>query len=986
MNDENNTILLKNLLMISNKKKTPKKVIESKEKKENNINIKFFTSEEEELLKVKPPELKKPKKKQIPIKQMIDQKDVEKTITIITTYEFDQIPIREIPTYNTAIELIQLEKQEPNKKDYPMVKDLVLIDDDVKKDIILKKPKKELPLQYNVKILEENKPKTDIVIINKNSEGVTQKKDLFNVKILEENKPKTDIVIINKNSEGVTQKKDLPLQYNIKILEENKPKTDIVIINKNSEVITQKKDSYKQYEIKINSNLLNNFKDIVYKNIYHDDTSKIPYVTMASIKLLPSLKLHNSSSNNNNSIKIITKNQILGNTNNSKPKHYIRKLTYDISALSFKRKNYEENKKRNKNIILVFNNFIFENKIILEWVIEYINISKYNKIYIIANENLENKINKFIKHPNVYYIRDDSTLYITNNYKYLNEIIVFDINFLKKNLSSINWIKKCVFISNEDIYKDIKLNKNIDHSQNQKINILYYANDNSEEILKLFVMFSNLLNIRKDIFITIISKEKFTDDKILHFLELLSNNISLKICFSSNELVTEINNCDYIMCFDNKYINNKNFSIFKKPLITNLKFEYRFTKYYIKSFDYLFNLLCHIDKISTFDYYKTKYSVAYLSNSGIPHNISGYTIRTQSILENFLHHKNIICFVRPDKHKLQNNGIEIYYYDKNIIYIYLNTMFYEEQLYDFLNNSNIKFLWSASDYHNGILSAKLGKTLNIKSIYEIRGLWFLSLKAQDYVNHEQKFFDKYFEMEKNACIMNDSVICENKILKKYCIENFEINPDKISVLNNGVNIPDMHEFKIDIFKNKKITFGYIGSVVSYEGLHNLISAVNLIENFDTTVYIIGGGKTMDSINTQKSIKKLIADYNLEEKIKLVGQVSHDEIKKYYDMIDIFCLPRIDIEVCNIVAPLKPYEAMMYGKIVLASSVEALADIVTDGYNGILFQKNNINDLCDKMKKIMNFEYDLENIQKNSYEYIKNKSWKHNIDSVIDIFY
>ena len=73
----------------------------------------------------------------------------------------------------------------------------------------------------------------------------------------------------------------------------------------------------------------------------------------------------------------------------------------------------------------------------------------------------------------------------------------------------------------------------------------------------------------------------------------------------------------------------------------------------------MFNLLCHIDKISTFDYYKTKYSVAYLSNSGIPHNISGYTIRTQSILENFLHHKNIICFVRPDKHKLQNNGNNI---------------------------------------------------------------------------------------------------------------------------------------------------------------------------------------------------------------------------------------------------------------------------------------------------------------------------------------
>ena len=95
---------------------------------------------------------------------------------------------------------------------------------------------------------------------------------------------------------------------------------------------------------------------------------------------------------------------------------------------------------------------------------------------------------------------------------------------------------------------------------------------------------------------------------------------------------------------------------------------------------------------------------------------------------------------------------------------------------------------------------------------------------------------------------------------------------------------------------------------------------------------------------------------------MLGQVSHNDINKYYDMIDIICLPRMDCEVCNLVAPLKPYEGMIKGKIIFGSNVEPIKEILQNDL-GILFNKNDMEDLVLKLNNIINSKYELENIQK-----------------------
>jgi glycosyltransferase involved in cell wall biosynthesis len=341
---------------------------------------------------------------------------------------------------------------------------------------------------------------------------------------------------------------------------------------------------------------------------------------------------------------------------------------------------------------------------------------------------------------------------------------------------------------------------------------------------------------------------------------------------------------------------------------------------------------------------------------------------------------NIVCFVKPNFNNISNKGIEFFYYD-TVVYIYLNDIDYENKLYTIIKNSTIKILWAASDNYNGIISSRISKKLNLNSFYELRGLWHLSKKAQYGVKYNKEFTIKYENLEKQSCELNDMIICENNILKTYCINNFKIKPEKIIVLSNGVNITEDYQMKYTNF-NKTLIFGYIGSIVSYEGLENLIRAIDILKDkFNTKLLIIGGGITSDSITTQKKIQYLINMKKLNTKIEILGQVSYDMIEKYYNMIDIICLPRINSEVCNIVAPLKPYESMMYGKIVFASSVDALTDIITHNVNGIIFDRDDINDLVAKISEIIDGKYNLEMIQKNGYEYVKNKTWKINLMEV-----
>jgi glycosyltransferase involved in cell wall biosynthesis len=110
--------------------------------------------------------------------------------------------------------------------------------------------------------------------------------------------------------------------------------------------------------------------------------------------------------------------------------------------------------------------------------------------------------------------------------------------------------------------------------------------------------------------------------------------------------------------------------------------------------------------------------------------------------------------------------------------------------------------------------------------------------------------------------------------------------------------------------------------------------------------LVGDGSEFDEVH------RLRQELDLEVIVELPGRVPHDEVVNYYARMDVLVYPRMAADVCEVVSPLKPLEAMAMGRPVVMSDVAALADMIGDRETGLLHRKGDLADLVDKLGLIV----------------------------------
>lgn len=130
----------------------------------------------------------------------------------------------------------------------------------------------------------------------------------------------------------------------------------------------------------------------------------------------------------------------------------------------------------------------------------------------------------------------------------------------------------------------------------------------------------------------------------------------------------------------------------------------------------------------------------------------------------------------------------------------------------------------------------------------------------------------------------------------------------------------------------KVVLGFIGSFYHYEGLDILVRALPEIRRRipNAVILLVGGGPE------EVRLKDLVAELSLADHVRFVGRVPHEEIQKYYRLVQFFVYPRRSIRLTELVTPLKPLEAMAQGGIVLASDIGGHRELISDGATGYLF--------------------------------------------------
>ncbi|PKP87742.1 MAG: glycosyltransferase, exosortase A system-associated [Alphaproteobacteria bacterium HGW-Alphaproteobacteria-17] len=248
-------------------------------------------------------------------------------------------------------------------------------------------------------------------------------------------------------------------------------------------------------------------------------------------------------------------------------------------------------------------------------------------------------------------------------------------------------------------------------------------------------------------------------------------------------------------------------------------------------------------------------------------------------------------------------------------------------------------LHAHSPVMDGLAALRAGKKLGIPVIYEIRAFWEDAAVGNGTGREGSLRYRLTKMLETHAVRSADAVavICEG--LRGDLVAR-GIAADKITVSPNGVDLDlfgdppprdDALAETLGISADDAM-IGYIGSFYDYEGIDDLIAAMPALVAAQPAarLLLVGGGPMEAALKAQAAASPAAAH------IHFVGRVPHDQVERYYSLIDILAYPRKKMRLTDLVTPLKPLEAMAQGKLVAASDVGGHRELIEDGRTGTLF--------------------------------------------------
>lgn len=250
---------------------------------------------------------------------------------------------------------------------------------------------------------------------------------------------------------------------------------------------------------------------------------------------------------------------------------------------------------------------------------------------------------------------------------------------------------------------------------------------------------------------------------------------------------------------------------------------------------------------------------------------------------------------------------------------------------------------SASNHIIGLAGARVARQLGIPSVYEIRGLWHMTRASRHPSYLDSEHYRLIEKLEVQAALESDHVFALTGAMRDLLVAA-GVESDRVSLLPNAVDAERFHPTEPDealqasLDTKGKLVIGFIGTINHYEGLDLLLDAFSRVDNSDAQLLLVGDGSAKDELVSQA--KQL----GLEQRVLFTGKVSHDEVSRYYSLLDVAVYPRKALRVCEYVSPLKPFEALSQGKAVIVSSVAALAESVDEGVTGLVFEKGNVEEL------------------------------------------
>lgn len=243
----------------------------------------------------------------------------------------------------------------------------------------------------------------------------------------------------------------------------------------------------------------------------------------------------------------------------------------------------------------------------------------------------------------------------------------------------------------------------------------------------------------------------------------------------------------------------------------------------------------------------------------------------------------------------------------------------------------------------------------------------------DFINYYKKSIKliKYFidDMLENSY----KIISVSQYMVSELEGEFENYKSKILKIYNGIELNNIH---IDYDeKEKKIV--YLGKLAEYKGIYDLIRAIeyskNDLKNEGWKVIIAGDGDV-------DLVRELIIEKKIDNIVDVIGWIDGTDKFDMLKKSKILIIPS-HVESFGISA----IEAMAFGNAIIASNVGALPEIIQNGLNGFIVEKENHIEIAENIKKMIYNDTIIKDMCYKNKKYSKQFSKEQMIEKIIEVY-
>ncbi|OGB74174.1 hypothetical protein A2V68_00105 [candidate division Kazan bacterium RBG_13_50_9] len=168
------------------------------------------------------------------------------------------------------------------------------------------------------------------------------------------------------------------------------------------------------------------------------------------------------------------------------------------------------------------------------------------------------------------------------------------------------------------------------------------------------------------------------------------------------------------------------------------------------------------------------------------------------------------------------------------------------------------------------------------------------------------------------------VVANSANTKTFVQRRFSVPGDKIEVIPNGIDLKSFAKGAVRSDEGE-LVLGVVGRLEPVKGVEYLLRALSILKNefgLIPPVIIVGAGSLMESLMEYAKRVGLARVKFLGEQIDVTGAL---------EQMDVLVVPSLHEGFGMVVL-----EGLAAGKLVVASALPAIRDLITDGENGLLF--------------------------------------------------